>query len=257
MDIELLSNMVKELILDHDSVELPGFGTFVAIRMPASFSDKGYTVNPPYRKLNFVYGDHPSDGLIFDLYASSNSIEKSDAESIIRRFLAELKDILNQEKMLVFPSLGVVKAVRNGMCLFVPDADLDISPEYYGLAPISLKSAVKVSNSRPIVMSVPSTQQPEPEPVEVEVVPEQPVETPGTSRKRKKHRRHVAGGMIFEDKKGFRWWLVSVILLIAIVAVLATFLALSYFAPDLIDRFLYSPEELQIINTDLEDLLLN
>ena len=53
MDIDLLSKMVKELILDNDKVVLPGLGTFVAKVVPSTFSDKGYTINPPYRKLYF------------------------------------------------------------------------------------------------------------------------------------------------------------------------------------------------------------
>ena len=53
MDIDLLSKMVKELILDNDKVVLPGLGCFTAEIIPASFSDKGYTINPPYRRLSF------------------------------------------------------------------------------------------------------------------------------------------------------------------------------------------------------------
>ena len=52
MDIDLLAKMVGELILEHDEVALPGVGTFVAELVGASFSDKGFTINPPYRKLS-------------------------------------------------------------------------------------------------------------------------------------------------------------------------------------------------------------
>ena len=53
MDIDLLAKMVKEAILDHDTVTLPGVGCFVAELVPSTFSDKGYTINPPYRRLYF------------------------------------------------------------------------------------------------------------------------------------------------------------------------------------------------------------
>ena len=56
MDVTFLSRMIGELILDHDSLSLPGLGTFVVEDMPASFSDRGYTVNPPYRRLSFSSG---------------------------------------------------------------------------------------------------------------------------------------------------------------------------------------------------------
>ena len=41
MDVILLSKMIKTLIIDHDTVGLPGLGTFVAENIPASFSDRG------------------------------------------------------------------------------------------------------------------------------------------------------------------------------------------------------------------------
>lgn len=54
MDTPLLAKMVRELILENDAVTLPGIGTFVAELVGASFSDKGYTINPPYRRLSFT-----------------------------------------------------------------------------------------------------------------------------------------------------------------------------------------------------------
>ena len=75
MDIDLLSKMIKELVMDHDRVSLPGLGTFVAETVPAAFSDKGYTVNPPYRKLSFrPVKDKESDTLLVDFYASANGV---------------------------------------------------------------------------------------------------------------------------------------------------------------------------------------
>ena len=38
MDIDLLAKMVKETILDNDTVTLPGVGSFVAELMPAHSS---------------------------------------------------------------------------------------------------------------------------------------------------------------------------------------------------------------------------
>ena len=72
MDIDLLSKMVKELILDRDEVTLPGVGTFVAETVPASFSDRGYTINPPYRRLSFRQRQNAEDNCLIELYARSN-----------------------------------------------------------------------------------------------------------------------------------------------------------------------------------------
>ena len=71
MDIDLLSRIVKELITDHDKVGLPGLGTFVAEVVPASFSDKGYTINPPYRRLSF-HPDNTEADLLVKFYSDWN-----------------------------------------------------------------------------------------------------------------------------------------------------------------------------------------
>ena len=53
MNIDILSGIIKRLILANSEVSLPGIGTFVTEDAPATFSDKGFTINPPYRKLLF------------------------------------------------------------------------------------------------------------------------------------------------------------------------------------------------------------
>lgn len=140
MDIDLLSRMVKELILDADEVSLPGIGSFVAEMVPSTFSDKGYTINPPYRRLYFRGRQEAGDNSLARLYAASNEVELSDAERIIGDFLAELKEVLQQKKTIVFPELGRLRATRENNFFFVPDEDLDIYPAGFGLEPVSLKN---------------------------------------------------------------------------------------------------------------------
>ena len=142
MDIDLLSKMVKELILDNDRVALPGFGAFVAEIVPSTFSDKGYTINPPYRKLYFRNADE--DGMeLIKFYASSNNVELAVADKIVRDFVAELKSVLFARKTVVFPGLGRLRATKENAVFFVADEDLDIYPEGFGLEPISLKTHVE------------------------------------------------------------------------------------------------------------------
>ena len=90
MDIDLLAKMVKEVVMDHDSVTLPGMGSFVAELVPASFADRGYTILPPYRRLYFSpkQGD---DNLLAALYAKSNDVSEADASRILEDFIAEMK----------------------------------------------------------------------------------------------------------------------------------------------------------------------
>ena len=139
MDIDLLSKMVKELILDNDRVALPGLGSFVAEIVPSTFSDKGYTINPPYRRLYFRSRPDQGDELT-KLYAKANSIEMEIADRIIKDFVTELKTILFTKKTVIFPGLGRLRATKENAVFFVADEDLDIYPAGFGLEPISLKT---------------------------------------------------------------------------------------------------------------------
>lgn len=139
MDIDLLSKMVKELILDNDRVVLPGLGCFVAEIVPSTFADKGYTINPPYRRLYFR--SRPDQGEeLARFYAESNKVELAVADKIVKDFVAELKSVLHVKKTVIFPGLGRLRATKENTVFFVADEDLDIYPDGFGLEPISLKT---------------------------------------------------------------------------------------------------------------------
>lgn len=139
MNIDLLSKMVAELILDNDEVSLPGLGVFVAEMVPASFSDKGYTINPPYRRLSFRQKKE-NDTLLVDLYADTNRLTPKDAASILGKFLGELREILIDKKTVIFPGLGRLRATKENNFFFVPDENLNIYPEGFWMQSLSLKT---------------------------------------------------------------------------------------------------------------------
>ena len=140
MDIDRLSKIVKELILDNDEVALPGIGSFIAEIVPSVFSDKGYTINPPYRRLSFRQKGSGDENMVTDFYARCNNIDTPTASRIIREFLEEMRHVLETKKSIVFPGLGKLRATKENYFFFVADEDLDIYPEGFGLEPISLKT---------------------------------------------------------------------------------------------------------------------
>ena len=131
--------MIKELILDNDRVVLPGLGCFVAEMVPAAFSDKGYTINPPYRRLYFRAKPDTDDSLV-NFYAETNGLDRGVACRILGDFIAELRTIIYTKKLVVLPGLGRLRATKENNIFFIPDEDLDIYPAGFGLEPISLKT---------------------------------------------------------------------------------------------------------------------
>ena len=318
MDIDLLSKMVKELILDDDKVVLPGLGCFVAEIVPAYFSDKGYTINPPYRKLYFRARPDEGDALI-DFYAKSNDVSYEVAEKIIKDFIVELKSILLSKKVVVFPGLGRLRATKENNVFFIADEDLDIYPEGFGLKPVSLKThtetAAEVSAAvadlksmlaaepdptpeqepveepdptpapEPEVVEVPEpVEEPEsaeelepvedPEPVEepepeieilVEPMPEpepepEPEKEPETEPEPepvKEPEPEIVPEPLPEKepetpavpkKSGVKWGKMLLVVLIVLMILVAAYMAVGRLCPEWIDQFLYTPEELEILN---------
>ena len=274
MDIDLLSKMVKELILDNDRVVLPGLGCFVAEMVPSTFSDKGYTINPPYRRLYFRSRPDQGDALT-RLYAEGNGVEMEIADKIINDFVAELKGVLFSKKTVIFPGLGRLRATKENAVFFVSDEDLDIYPAGFGLEPVSLKthqeSAAEVSAAveglkhileepEPIPVSEPesvveinpeSAVEPEPVPeAEPEAEPEDELPQPDDVA--------VEYGCpydVYEEKpaakhrKALKKVFIAILVIVLVAAVLlGAYLAVAKFAPEWLDTILYTKEELEILN---------
>jgi hypothetical protein len=276
MDIDLLSRMVKELILGHDQVGLPGVGTFVAEMVPASFSDKGYTINPPYRRLSF-YPSRLEDSLLIDFYAASNQIDQEAARVYVTQYLAELKSVLEGRKSIILPGLGRLRATKENTLFFVADEGLDIYPAGAGLRPVSLKS--HVLEEEPVVIDVPlpvSGREVEPIPqptIGIEETPEgeEQEQTPAWEEIPAEEEIPVQEEPpVQEDipvqeelpvqeeppvqeevpvRRSARWLVPTLVSVLAVAVIaLAVFIILAQVAPDFIDSLLYSPEELRIIN---------
>ena len=277
MDIDLLAKMVKEAILDHDAVTLPGVGCFVAELMPSTFSDKGYTINPPYRRMYFS-PKQGNDTYLADLYARDNAeVDATMATRILTEFLAEMKDVLKVKKTVVFPGLGRLRATRENHFFFVADEDLDIYPEGLGLAPLSLKTHVETPEevatavaglaelisepepvpepeAEPVPEPIPEpvvAPEPEPAPVMPEstpVAPEPAEETPAQVGNDEKVAEEIPIQVRkARNDKTRKWLRILLIVLGVVVVLLLLFALLSRIAPGLLDPLLYSKEDLQIL----------
>ncbi len=274
MDIDLFSEMVRNLILDNDEVTLPGLGTFVSEVMPSSFSDKGYTINPPYRKLSFRQRGSGNDGMLAEFYAKVNGMELDTSGRILDEFISGLKETLQTKKVVVFPGLGRLRATKENAFFFVADEDLDIYPYGVGLEPVSLKTheetpdevAKNVAALRELVEDPTPVKEPAAsvaEPVEeacggVSVAEESGVAADATANDAfdngKEADKTDFGTVRVEarSKARNRGWKAAIIVVASVIglAVMAIgiFLLLARIAPDFIDSILYTPEELRIIN---------
>lgn len=278
MDIDLLAKMVKKLILDGDRVVLPGLGCFVAELVPATFSDRGYTINPPYRKLYFRSKPDEGDELV-SFYAETNNLPFDVAEEVVKDFLSEMKTVLFMKKTVVFPGLGRLRATKENDIFFVADEDLDIYPSGFGLEPISLKShnespeEVREAVSELKSMLEEPMAQPEAQPESVHVnepepVPEpMPLQMPDQEDECEPSNDGESVSQLsdeddaMEDRRcscrTWRWLMEPrqkrILMIVggviaAVVLFFVLFVILANVFPSWMDAMLYSSEELEILN---------
>ncbi len=288
MEITLLADMVKELILDNEEVELPGLGTFVTEVVPASFSDRGYTINPPYRRLSFRERQG-SDDKLAQLYSKANGTDLETSRKIISGFAAGVKDELTKKKVVVFPGLGRLRATKENAFFFIPDEDLEIFPYGFGLQPVSLKtheetpeevhdaveklSAIvdvpepEVKVPEPVVKSVPEQEErpielvspapaaPEPPAPEAESTEKTEPEPPASAEETEKTASAAPATPAAPEAQKVRkkdGWMITRIAAACVVGtallLFVIFIILSRAAPSFTDSLLYTPEELEIIN---------
>ncbi len=237
MDIDLFSDIVKNLIVDNDEVALPGLGTFVSELMPSTFSDKGYTINPPYRRLSFRQRCNEEDTLLAGFYSKTNGTSLEASQKIMSDFLKGLKETLQTKKAVLFPGLGRLRATKENTFFFIADEDLDIYPYGFGLEPVSLKTheetTVETAETIPVVPK---------EETAVATVPSK--DDPKASEETEP---------VYEEQPKMRWNYLAIILFVIgiLLFILIVFTVVARLNPGIFDSILYSPEELQIINYPL------
>lgn len=139
MDLSTLSRLLRELLLTHDRVSLPGMGSFIAELAPSVFSDRALVIHPPFRRVLFRTSEVWNDELLENLYATEQNTDLNTAKEKIQLFIREFINELNIKKNIIIPGFGTMKAIDQKDYFFVADKGLFIYPEAYGLEPINIK----------------------------------------------------------------------------------------------------------------------
>ena len=251
MDIKLFSKCLKDAICDLERVAVPHLGVFQAELMPASYSDKQTTINPPYRKMSFrrceVTAEQAANFIKVVAAALNEGVSQAEKEleDCLARFCATLKE----NRLCLLPGLGKMKADSKNDYFFVPDAGLDIYPEVSGLGPICIKKQEPLFN---IVPDVPTKSQLKREAAarkKEEAARLKEEAAKARAEAKAKARKAVQEAVPSEPRTHrVKGWLVA---LVAVLVLIVLIVAFAYLFPDIfsnvLDHILYSKEELQLL----------
>lgn len=259
MDISLFSKCIKDLIVENDEVDVPYLGTFKAEMMPATYSDRQTTIHPPYRKISFHKGEVTlAQGRpLLDKVRRMLGVSLDQAGVELGWCLSRLSSELEGSKTCRLPGLGVMRANVRNEFFFVPDDDLDIWPDGLGFEAI----AIKVSENKNEMPGqagpdesgqAGNDEKPEPRSEAVESVGGPGGADMVLSGQAPSTARNGSGRALDESetrpRKRLSPW---IIVLIVVVALLVLFVAASYLFTDemspILDRLLYSKEELELL----------
>ena len=251
MEISLFAKCIRELIVEHDRVDVPYLGTFTAEMMPATYSDRQTTIHPPYRKMSFHKGAVAlSEGrLLLDKVRREAGVSLEQAGVELGWCLSRLSSELEGRKICRLPGLGVMRANARNEFFFVPDDNLDIWPDGVGFEAISIKVSEKPAEvSEEVSLE-------ESEPI---------IEMPGQARHDEgEDAREAADGISSSEhfscerdeipeqprarKRLHPVWIVLIVLgVLLLLFVAACYLFTDQLSP-IIDPLLYNKEELELL----------
>ena len=220
MTIDKFSLLLGEFILDRDKVSIPRLGIFQAKSQSATISDNGFTINPPYRKLDFsqdIDENDAQDDDFLSFCSSACGLDMEQTQKEVEEAVHQIGNILKSEGLVDLQGLGKLRRLADGSRFFVMDKDARIDPDGFGLESVSLKN-------KPDTAPVPQV------PAQTEEIAEADNSKTAAVRKKPSVLRKVLVGII----------------LLAILSAAAFFILMNCF-PDTLDSILYSPEELEII----------
>lgn len=229
MEISLFSKCIKELISENDRVDVPYLGSFTAEMMPAAYSDRQTTIDPPYRKMSFHKCDVSlEDGrMLLDKVVEKAGVTLEQAGVELGWCLSRLSSELEGSKICKLPGLGVMRANARNEFFFVPDDDLDIWPDGLGLEPVSIKVGHDTKEAK-------TPAQPKPEPAQP--APKEPKEIPGWTH----------GEPIKKERPSVLPRILTVIFILLVLFIIACYVFTEELSP-IIDRILYTREELRLM----------
>lgn len=255
MTIESFTSCLEEFIMEHDRLLVPGLGTFTAGLQAATISDNGFTINPPYRKLEFIYGEDLGIGENeqYDyLYSIKGKMDLEKVREELAEIISEIKREVEANSLVELPGLGKLRSLGDGHLFFVMDKDAQIYPEGFALSSVSLKNRVSgipevVAAPKPVEQPVAATEGHNEAEATVTAESHNEAETSEPAEEAVSKEQKVADGLARKKKRmpvGVKviLWLLGIALLL-----LAGFMALAYFCPDFIDTLLYSPEEIELL----------
>ncbi|MFW5656795.1 MAG: SPOR domain-containing protein [Bacteroidota bacterium] len=136
-----VNTAIKELLLKHQRVVLPGIGAFITEYKEAEVDNTSNTFKPPQKEISFDSSiANEDDTLIADFFSKSSKLDAATAKERVDRFLASVKEKLDNNEQVILPHIGSLKkSSDSGKIIFVAQNDRNFLLDAYGFDSFTLE----------------------------------------------------------------------------------------------------------------------
>ncbi len=129
---------ISELLYEHESVILPGFGRFSTRYIPARFIPEAQKVESPAKIVDFDPRTQEGDTPLIQCLADREKTTPDKVKAFLGEFVEQLQQNLSEGKKVSLDMIGVFSAGEKGDILFEPDPSVNYLEEIPGSEPVAV-----------------------------------------------------------------------------------------------------------------------
>jgi cell division septation protein DedD len=130
-----LGKYIHELLLENETVIIPGFGAFVSVYKPAEI--RGEVIKPPSKEISFTQQIRNNDGMLVGYLSNQEGVSHFEALKTIEKQRENLTFLLDKGERVILDRTGTLYYNADNELEFEPFFDDNLLLDSYGLESIS------------------------------------------------------------------------------------------------------------------------
>lgn len=138
---------IADLLYEHETVNLPGLGSFSGQYQAANIDHVQGKVHPPSMEMDFNANLVLDDGVLVQYVQKKHELRVEDAHRIVEDFVDEVRQALVKKEIVVFPKLGRLFRDYEGSLKFMAEGT-NFNKDAYGLPPVQFFPINRIQESQ-------------------------------------------------------------------------------------------------------------